>query len=43
MSPVSKETLSALTTGINSEIASYVFYLEASKRQISTEMRQQFA
>lgn len=39
MSPVSKETLSALTTGINSEITSYVFYLEASKRQISTDIK----
>ena len=39
MSPVSKETLSALTTGINSEIASYVFYLEAAKRQDSANFK----
>jgi rubrerythrin len=39
MSPVSKETLKALTTGINSEIASYVFYLEASKQQTATRIK----
>ena len=39
MSPVSKETLTALTTGINSEISSYVFYLEAAKRQDSANFK----
>ena len=39
MSPVSKETLKALTTGINSEIASYVFYLEASKKQAASKVK----
>ena len=39
MSPVSKETLKALTTGINAEIASYVFYLEASKMQSAVKIK----
>ena len=39
MSPVSKETLKALTTGINAEIASYVFYLEASKKQAAVKIK----
>lgn len=39
MTPVSKETLSALTTGINSEIATYVFYIEASKHDASAKFR----
>ncbi|MEW5796875.1 MAG: ferritin family protein [Candidatus Zixiibacteriota bacterium] len=39
MTPVSKDILNALTTGINSEIASYVFYLEASKKKISADIR----
>jgi rubrerythrin len=39
MSPVSKEILSALTTGINAEIASYVFYLEASKKKGAAEIK----
>jgi len=39
MSPVSKDTLNALTSGINSEIASYVFYVEAAKKQISSEIK----
>jgi rubrerythrin len=39
MSPVSKETLKALTTGINSEIAAYVFYLEASKKQVAAQIK----
>ena len=32
MTPVQPETLMALTAGIQSEIASYVFYREASKK-----------
>jgi rubrerythrin len=39
MTPVSKDTLNALTMGINSEIASYVFYLEASKLQFAAEIK----
>ncbi len=39
MSPVSRETLKALTTGINSEIASYVFYLEASKMKAASKIK----
>lgn len=39
MSPVSKETLAGLTAGINSEIAAYVFYVEASRKDISSEAR----
>jgi rubrerythrin len=39
MSPVSKDTLNALTSGINSEIASYVFYIEAAKKQISSRIK----
>jgi hypothetical protein len=39
MSPVSKEILNALTTGINAEIASYVFYLEASKKKGAAEIK----
>jgi len=32
MSPVNPDVLNALTAGIQSEVASYVFYLEASKK-----------
>ncbi|MDF1545751.1 MAG: ferritin family protein [bacterium] len=32
MTPVEQEVLMALTSGIQSEIASYVFYLEAAKK-----------
>jgi len=39
MSPVSKDTLNALTSGINSEIASYVFYVEAARKQISSPIK----
>jgi rubrerythrin len=39
MTPVSKNTLNALTTGINSEVAAYVFYLEASKKQFTAEIK----
>jgi rubrerythrin len=39
MTPVSKDTLSALTTGINSEIATYVFYVEAAKQEASAKFR----
>jgi rubrerythrin len=39
MSPVSKDTLKALTTGINSEIATYVFYVEAARMDVSAQIR----
>lgn len=39
MTPVSKETLNGLTAGINSEIASYVFYVEAAKKVESAEVK----
>jgi len=39
MSPVSKEILNALTTGINAEIASYVFYVEASKKKGAADIK----
>lgn len=39
MSPVSKDILKALTTGINAEIASYVFYIEASKKKGAAEIK----
>ena len=32
MTPVHPDTLSALSTGIQAEVASYVFYLEAAKK-----------
>lgn len=32
MTPVNQETLTALSTGIQAEVASYVFYLEAAKK-----------
>lgn len=37
MTPVHPETLQALTSGIQSEVASYVFYLEASKKTLARE------
>jgi len=40
MTPVSKETLEGLNAGINSEIAAYVFYVEAAKNPKSVEFRQ---
>jgi rubrerythrin len=39
MSPVHPNTLLALSAGIQSEVASYVFYLEAMKRSDSPEMK----
>ena len=32
MTPVSQQILTALSAGISSEVAAYVFYLEASKK-----------
>ena len=37
MSPVHPDTLAALTSGIQSEVASYVFYLEAAKKAEAEE------
>lgn len=39
MSPVHPDTLAALTSGIQSEVASYVFYLEASKHTFAAEYK----
>ena len=39
MTPVSKETLEGLNAGINSEIAAYVFYMEAAKNPKSAEFK----
>ena len=39
MSAVSSEVLNALTVGISSEIASYVFYLEASRKPQAVEIK----
>lgn len=39
MSAVSTEVLNALSTGISSEVASYVFYLEASKKPQAKEIK----
>lgn len=39
MSPVKKEILNALAAGISSEIASYVFYLEASKKPQAADFK----
>ena len=39
MTPVSQETLQALSAGISSEVASYVFYLEASKKPQAVEFK----
>jgi rubrerythrin len=40
MSPADKETLAALTAGIQSEIASYVFYREASRKTDQDEVKE---
>lgn len=40
MTPVHPDTLSALTTGIQSEVASYVFYIEAAKKADSDDHKQ---
>ncbi|MEW6411198.1 MAG: ferritin family protein [Candidatus Zixiibacteriota bacterium] len=37
MTPVHPDTLAALTAGIQSEVASYVFYLEAAKKTFAAE------
>jgi len=39
MTPVNQETLQALTAGISAEVASYVFYLEASKKPEAVEFK----
>ena len=39
MTPVNPEVLNALTAGINAEIASYVFYLEASRKPEAAEYK----
>lgn len=39
MTPVSKDILNGLTTGINSEIASYVFYVEAARSDFSADIK----
>ncbi|HOD67283.1 MAG TPA: ferritin family protein [candidate division Zixibacteria bacterium] len=39
MTPVNQETLQALTSGIQAEVASYVFYREALKKQQVTQIR----
>ncbi len=39
MNPVHPDTLAALTAGIQSEVASYVFYLEASKKGEASEIK----
>jgi rubrerythrin len=39
MSPVSRQTLDALTAGIKSEVAAYVFYIEAAKKQASSQIK----
>lgn len=38
MTPVQQETLQALTSGIQAEVASYVFYREAIKKQQAREI-----
>jgi len=40
MTPISPDTLSALSTGIQSEVASYVFYLEAAKKTNNEKHKQ---
>jgi rubrerythrin len=40
MSPVSRQTLDALTAGIKSEVAAYVFYVEAARKQALAEIKQ---
>ncbi len=39
MTPVHPDTLSALSTGIQAEVASYVFYLEAAKKANNDEQK----
>lgn len=39
MSPVKPEILNALSVGIQSEVASYVFYIEAAKKSQVSEFR----
>lgn len=39
MTPVNPEVLQALTAGIQSEVASYVFYVEAAKRTDTHQLR----
>lgn len=39
MAPVSPDILSALNAGIQSEVASYVFYIEASKRSDTADFK----
>lgn len=39
MTPVNQETLQALTSGIQAEVASYVFYREALKKQQAVEIK----
>ena len=40
MTPAPKEVLEALTTGIQNEVASYVFYVTAAKRDIAAEFKE---
>lgn len=40
MTPVNPDTLQALTAGISSEVASYVFYLEASKKPEAADFKE---
>ena len=37
MSPIHPDTLTALSTGIQAEVASYVFYIEAAKKSKNAE------
>jgi rubrerythrin len=39
MTPVNPDTLSALTSGIQAEVASYVFYVEASKKNEAARIK----
>ena len=39
MTQVKPQTLAALTSGIQSEVASYVFYVEAAKRSMAADFR----
>ena len=40
MTPVHPDVLAALSSGIQSEVASYVFYLEASKKSIASDHKE---
>ncbi len=40
MSPVHPDTLMALSTGIQAEVASYVFYIEAAKKANNDEQKE---